>query len=239
MMNPTWTSDCGTVKRDVRIYVLIEIDTNAIRYVGKTVLGVERRRIQHQQFARYTTRCTRLANWLRALERDGRSFRIVEVETVPHNGNWIAAERAWITRLRAAGCRLVNSTDGGEGLPGHVFSAEHRRNISAALYSQVTRWCKQCGQLFDAKPSDVSKGNGCFCSKPCYQKWQRGKPKKVVDESYGRAGRESAAAKRRAQVTCKRGHLLTGANVYVNNRGSRVCKECRRLHKEAYRAKGK
>jgi hypothetical protein len=44
-----------------------------------------------------------------------------------------------------------------------------------------------------------------------------------------------AAAKKRAQTECKRGHLLSGANLYVQPDGKRVCKECRKLTARRYR----
>lgn len=223
--------------RSVTIYVLMEEDTRAIRYVGKTVVPLYRRRIQHQYFARSRSRKTWLANWIRSLERNGRTFRIVGVETVPAGGNWHDAERQWIYHLRQAGCRLVNATDGGEGLSGHVFTDEHRRRISEALWSQIDRNCLNCCKPFTAKPSDIAKGDGKFCSRHCYQSWQRGKAKNVVSEHYGRAGRDAAAAKRRSQSECKRGHALSGDNLYVSPSGTRICKECRKLHKEAYRVK--
>lgn len=43
-----------------------------------------------------------------------------------------------------------------------------------------------------------------------------------------------AAEVKRAATACKRGHPLSGENLYVSD-GRRVCKECRRIHKQEYR----
>lgn len=48
----------------------------------------------------------------------------------------------------------------------------------------------------------------------------------------------AAAEERRSRTTCKRGHLLSGDNLYVNRRGARVCKECRKIHKRRHRLAG-
>ncbi len=44
----------------------------------------------------------------------------------------------------------------------------------------------------------------------------------------------SVTALQAAQTHCKRGHELSGSNLYVNN-GCRVCKACRALFTKAYR----
>jgi hypothetical protein len=49
----------------------------------------------------------------------------------------------------------------------------------------------------------------------------------------------AAAAARRAQTHCKRGHELSGNNLYVNPKGLRTCKECRKIHKANHRHKTK
>jgi 5-methylcytosine-specific restriction endonuclease McrA len=48
---------------------------------------------------------------------------------------------------------------------------------------------------------------------------------------------EAAAQEKRNRTHCKRGHPLSGDNLYINNTGgktARVCIECRKLHKQAY-----
>lgn len=50
-------------------------------------------------------------------------------------------------------------------------------------------------------------------------------------------GVQVAAEKKRAMTHCKRGHELFGANLYVNRRGLRICKECRKIHKADHHAR--
>lgn len=47
----------------------------------------------------------------------------------------------------------------------------------------------------------------------------------------------AAAAEKKARTHCKRGHPLSGENLFINSGGSRGCKECRRIHKHDYRAR--
>jgi len=50
---------------------------------------------------------------------------------------------------------------------------------------------------------------------------------------------EIAAEMRRNQTTCKRGHLLSGDNLYINSKGARTCRECQNQHKRDYRTRQK
>jgi hypothetical protein len=47
-------------------------------------------------------------------------------------------------------------------------------------------------------------------------------------------GIKVAAELKKAKTLCKRGHELTIANVYINTRGARCCKQCRKIHKARY-----
>jgi hypothetical protein len=51
------------------------------------------------------------------------------------------------------------------------------------------------------------------------------------------AARDAAAKSRRDQELCKRGHPLSGENLFINSGGSRGCKQCRRIHKATHRSK--
>lgn len=50
-------------------------------------------------------------------------------------------------------------------------------------------------------------------------------------------GVAAAAAARRARTKCKRGHPLSGDNLFLTTAGGRGCKECRKIHKATYRSK--
>ena len=47
----------------------------------------------------------------------------------------------------------------------------------------------------------------------------------------------AAASARKARTHCLRGHPLRGDNLYLTVAGSRGCKDCRTIHKAAYRGK--
>lgn len=83
-------------------------------------------------------------------------------------------ERFWVF----SNSGLLNLTDGGRGMSGHKFAgSEHADRIAKALRSGRVFDCLQCGDSFWRKPRDIRMGNNKFCSRGCYQTWQRGRPK--------------------------------------------------------------
>jgi len=111
-----------------RIYVLVDSHDGEIRYVGWTNKTLQRRlachlREKHKTFHR--------AQWLEVLRRLTMVPIILLLQEVPLT-EWATAERYWIKFFRTIGCRLTNTTDGGQGTPGKVVSAETRAKISAA-----------------------------------------------------------------------------------------------------------
>ena len=109
-----------------KIYALCEPD-GEIRYIGKTKHPLAKRMIQHLSDAR-CGRKTHLYNWLRSVLSTGHLPLIQLIGEVAGNGS--NEERAWIKYGRAEGWRLVNGTDGGEGVSGCIFSEERRRKMS-------------------------------------------------------------------------------------------------------------
>lgn len=114
-------------------------------YCGKTVLGIKVRFNLHLSDARRINR----PSALRLRECNG-YVRIQIVETVAPDGDWIEAEKRWISALRSKFPESVNVTSGGQGAPGNIHtdatrakisatkkgkpkSAEHRAKLSAAL----------------------------------------------------------------------------------------------------------
>lgn len=117
--------------RPAMIYVLCdsrELDpVLRIRYVGRTV-NVERRIRTHRQTCLAGEHTAR-ADWMRSVYDAGGDvlLEVVEVTTV---AQCVSAEIAWITHYRSLGCRLMNLTDGGDGLLNP--SPETRERIGAA-----------------------------------------------------------------------------------------------------------
>jgi len=215
----------------VWIYALCDPDTEEPRYVGKTVGYMCDRHKAHIWSAKAGSRLPVHA-WIRGVIEAGKPLRIRDLELV-RSGQWADRERFWIQDLRTKGVRLYNQTDGGEGLPGHTFSDEHKRRISDAIKTGKHFACETCGQTFWRKQCEIRKGNNRFCTRPCYARSLKG-VHRPVSEQFTVKGVEAARAANLAKTHCKRGHPLSGDNLFFSTRGARSCKECRRLHKSNY-----
>ncbi len=126
------------------IYYLADPRVGEPRYVGWTVNPKQRLR-NHLKDAKLGNRCHRNA-WIRKLLREGVKPTMSILEEDP--ADCCEAERWWIRKMREAGYRLTNQTDGGDGAPGYrhtpetkallramfagkTLSSEHRAAISA------------------------------------------------------------------------------------------------------------
>jgi len=112
------------------IYSLEDPRSGAVRYVGRTLKSSGGRLYQHIRDARLGGVNHRV-NWIRSLLNIGiepiiRIRAIVSVSSAPE------AERLLIRGLRKEGARLVNSTDGGEGMEGYSHTPETRAKLSRA-----------------------------------------------------------------------------------------------------------
>jgi hypothetical protein len=225
--------------RWVTIYALCQPiekwKTGDVRYVGKTAGFVWHRVRAHSYAAKRANPRLPVHRWLRKQIDAGLPFHIKHLERIPPGEDWVSRERYWIEKYRAKGVKLLNLTDGGDGLAGLPRSAEHRAKIAAALRKGGEFACETCGASFWRKANQIRRGQNKFCSRACYSASNAGVSRPVSIQCV-EAGVAAAAAKRRAQTHCKRGHELSGPNVYLNPRGVRVCKECRRLHKTKHRS---
>lgn len=100
--------------------------TDEVRYVGMTFR-------QRQRFNEHLSKArkggkTHRDCWIRSLLAAGVHPVVTVVQEGADDG-WQEAERSWIAHYRPMG-RLVNHTDGGEGTPGCIPSAETRRRWS-------------------------------------------------------------------------------------------------------------
>lgn len=206
-----------------RIYALVD-EGGCVRYVGKTVRTLRERFAQHKVAAKRGS--LPVNRWIK---KHDASIRLLE--TVPRGGRWQDRERYWISQFD----NLLNLTEGGEGLPGHKFTESHKKKISDALKTGRSFECENCGRRFWRKLNEIRKGNCRFCSRECYAASLRGVHKQVPILTIAR-GVAAAAMAKRAMTHCKRGHPLSGSNVYRTKTGRRVCKECRKTHKEKYRS---
>ena len=153
------------------IYAFEELD-GEVRYVGKTVQYLIERRKAHLRECEIKGHRP-INRWL-AKRRANGGFATRLIEHVPPRGDWAARERHWIAFYRARGDRLLNLTDGGDGLPGHKFTAEHKAKIAAAHRTGDTFNCRHCGHEFYRKRSAIEKGQNKFCSRVCANIYNKG-----------------------------------------------------------------
>ena len=94
----------------VYIYVLIDPFIKQVRYVGKTINPKSR------LFGHYSTKDkTYRSNWIASL-RKRRERPIMEIVEETDEEHWEEREKYWIKYYRELGCKLVNATEGGEGV---------------------------------------------------------------------------------------------------------------------------
>lgn len=112
------------------IYGLFDPETGECRYVGKTSRTIEKRLLQHLQDARRRPGEIPRFRWINALLAKGSrpQIRLLESDC----GDWREAERRWIADMKATGDRLLNCTDGGDGISGCVLSEATKRKMSEA-----------------------------------------------------------------------------------------------------------
>jgi len=217
------------------IYALCEYPSMVPRYVGKTVGWVGQRHKAHIRDAKRGG-SRPVQRWLRKQIVAGNRLCVKHLEWLEPTDDVAERERYWIARFRTEYGNMLNLTDGGEGLPGHVFSPEHRAKIAAGLRTGAHFNCETCQAQFWRKRRDIAKGNKRFCSRACYAASLKGVHRPIPATTTER-GIRAAALARKARTHCKRGHLLIGGNLFLTSGGSRGCKECRKIHKATYRSK--
>lgn len=135
--------------KTVSIYRLIDPFTGQVRYIGKAT-DMKSRLQGHLSLAKMDAK-TLCKRWIRSVVRKGGKPVMEEIEVVAE-ADWQAREAYWIAFYRAAGARLCNHTDGGEGLvnPSEATKEKQRANNrkNAATYQTPE---------FRAKISAISK----------------------------------------------------------------------------------
>lgn len=125
--------------RPVSIYSLSDPRTGEIRYVGKTIKSLGKRRAQHVYSASCGGECHR-DTWIRSLLKEGLKPNISLIE-LTNESEWDVRERYWIAQYRLTH-NLTNYEDGGDsgqirpkGMNNHkvVYSTEEIRQ-ACSLY---------------------------------------------------------------------------------------------------------
>jgi hypothetical protein len=115
------------------VYTLKNPRTREIRYVGWTSKTPEKRLGSHITCAKRAPQQNHRHKWVMSLVSIG-LIPVIEVVECGAGDGWADAERRWIAYYRAAGARLVNGTDGGDGAPGRG-TPEERRAIARLSYA--------------------------------------------------------------------------------------------------------
>lgn len=113
------------------VYGLVDPRNGELRYVGKSVCGFGRP-CRHAWPSYLCRDHTHKGYWIRQLLRDGLMYEVEVLEVLAHPMELPEAEMFWIAYMRFVGCRLTNTTAGGEGTWGTRKSAETRRRMSIA-----------------------------------------------------------------------------------------------------------
>ncbi len=146
------------------IYSFEEHD-GEVRYIGKTSQYLIERRKAHLRECMLRGHLP-INRWLRK-RKNSVGFVTRLIEHVPPGRDWADRERHWIKIYRERGDRLLNLTDGGDGLTGHKFSLSHKLKIAMSLMTGSAFNCERCGEHFYRKRSAILKGQNRFCSRGC------------------------------------------------------------------------
>ena len=163
-----WFGELIGFPRQATIYAIEH--GGGVVYVGSTEQKIQHRIRSHVRDAKKGSTLP-IHEWMRnqAFRFDVRFLEVVDSES-RHE-----AEKKWIEHY---GFGLLNLTNGGLGLPGHKFAGTgHAEKIRDKLRKGANCNCENCGAEFWRKPRDMKLGHCRFCSRECYQEWQRGKPK--------------------------------------------------------------
>ena len=188
------------------IYGVRRVDEQEFRYVGQTKHTVAHRRVQHFKAA-VRGRKTPFYDWVRKLgSREDVYFQPLEL-VIGGPDELNEAEVRWVATLRAGGHRLLNLTDGGDGVRGHVWTEERRRAASARLRGRkgVSRpgpenpmWGRTHGDEQKARWSAERKGTNAGAANPNFGKSASDETRAKMSEA--RKGRPMPSSVRNAHT---------------------------------------
>lgn len=121
--------------KTVSIYALLDPKTKQVRYVGVTRFSLARRLGGHIQSALKANSNLHVHNWIRKINRKP----IIQLIEIVSFSVWAEKEIWWIAYYKSQGCKLTNSTIGGEGACGTVPSKAARRRRSEFMKGNTRR----------------------------------------------------------------------------------------------------
>ncbi len=99
--------------KTVIIYILIDPETNEVRYVGKTT-NLKKRLNRHLNESKKSTSSHKKA-WIKGLLKKGLEPQIQIIDEVKGD-EWRFWEKYWIEQMKSWEFNLTNETDGGDGV---------------------------------------------------------------------------------------------------------------------------
>lgn len=110
------------------IYALQDPTTFELRYIGKSVSGLNRPK-QHTYPSYISKDKSYKGNWIRSLLNNGFQPIIKVIQTLNNHIELIEAEIYWIEYFKNLGCPLTNSTKGGSGSMGYKWKDTDVRRL--------------------------------------------------------------------------------------------------------------
>lgn len=144
------------------IYVLIDPETQQVRYVGKAN-DVSQRYKAHLNRARKHQ--THKLNWINSLKKKGLKPILEVIDIVPVE-EWIFWEIYWIAQMRVWGFDLVNYTKGGDGCTFANQTSFKKGDKPWNTGTASTGICLICSNKFNLTPAMIRQGRKT-CSHAC------------------------------------------------------------------------
>lgn len=119
------------------VYGLFDPKHCVIRYIGKTIRTDEIRLEYHLGEAYMEKGWNRpVCRWIRKILNEDRVPDIIIIEEFNSEQEALDSEVIWIARLRKENVRLLNATEGGEGISGYHHTDEVKAKIAEASRNQ-------------------------------------------------------------------------------------------------------
>jgi hypothetical protein len=109
-----------------KIYALIVKLTGEIRYIGLTKNSLKRRFKGHKD--KSNMRTTHKDRWVNKIGADNIDIILIE-DNIENLEKANEREVFYISFYKNKGCKLVNSTDGGDGTAGRLLTEEQKNHL--------------------------------------------------------------------------------------------------------------
>ena len=125
---------------------------------------------------------------------------------------------------------------------GDEITERSGRSRAKAMYPEIGP-CVECGSVNaerhhnDENTRNNSPDNIIPLCRDCHTKRHPRSRERI--HKMQSLGVIAAAKRKHEQQTCKRGHDLSGDNLFMTSQGKRGCKSCRKIHKQTYALKQK